>query len=262
MSHTDPEILALRALGEPAGTAADDAHAASCAHCRAELARLAEVVQLARGAGPGNQLEPAPPQVWRGIAAAAGAGPAADTDLAAARPEATAGHGNGHQGTAQPAGRRGRRPAFRLRRELAALAAGLAIGIGATAGVVQLTRNPPARVVAQVELRPLPQFPQWQGASGTAVMRTTAGRQVMAVTLRAPARPGFYEVWLLARNGVSMISLGELDADHTGTFTIPSGTDLRDYSRIDVSLQPFDGSTQHSKTSVVRGSLPAEALGR
>lgn len=57
-----------------------------------------------------------------------------------------------------------------------------------------------------------------------------------------------------------MISLGELDADQTGTFIIPPGTDLRNYSRIDVSLQAFDGSTQHSKTSVVRGSLPAAAL--
>ena len=40
MSHTDPEILALRALGETAGTAHDAEHAESCAHCQAELARL------------------------------------------------------------------------------------------------------------------------------------------------------------------------------------------------------------------------------
>jgi hypothetical protein len=79
-------------------------------------------------------------------------------------------------------------------------------------------------------------------------------------TLHAPRRPGFYEVWLLARDGISMISLGDLNAGHTGTFTVPPGVDLRDYSRIDVSLQPFNGSTQHSKTSVLRGSLPA-ALG-
>jgi anti-sigma-K factor RskA len=116
-------------------------------------------------------------------------------------------------------------------------------------------------VVAQIELSPLPQFPQWQGTSGTAVMRATASQQEIAVTLRAPARPGFYEVWLLAANGISMISLGDLSAGHTGTFTVPPGVDLRNYSRIDVSLQPFDGSTQHSKTSVVRGSLPATALG-
>ena len=83
----------------------------------------------------------------------------------------------------------------------------------------------------------------------------------MVVTLHAPQRSGFYEVWLLARNGVSMISLGDLNADQTGTFTLPPGVDLRNYSRIDVSLQLFNGSTLHSKTSVVRGSLPAVALG-
>jgi len=58
-----------------------------------------------------------------------------------------------------------------------------------------------------------------------------------------------------------MISLGDLNADHTGTFTVPSGVDLRNYSRIDVSLQPFNGSTLHSKASVVRGSLPSVAFG-
>jgi hypothetical protein len=42
---------------------------------------------------------------------------------------------------------------------------------------------------------------------------------------------------------------------------VPPGVDLRDYSRIDISLQPFDGSTQHSKASVVRGVLPPAAIG-
>jgi hypothetical protein len=141
------------------------------------------------------------------------------------------------------------------------VAAGLVIGIGGTIGVAQVVKSPPTHVVARIELSPLPQFPQWQGTTGTAVMRATAGQQQLVVTLRAPARTGFYEVWLLARDGVSMISLGDLSADHTGTFTMPPGVDLGDYSRIDISLQPFNGSTQHSKTSVVRGSLPATALG-
>ncbi len=153
------------------------------------------------------------------------------------------------------------RPRRRLAGALAALAAGLIIGIGGTAGVAQLTKAPATRAVAQIELSPLPQFPQWQGAAGTAVMRATASQREIAVTLRAPVRPGFYEVWLLARNGVSMISLGDLSASHAGTFTVPPGVDLRDYSRIDISLQPFDGSTVHSKASVVRGSLPAAAFG-
>ena len=116
-------------------------------------------------------------------------------------------------------------------------------------------------MIAQVALRPLPQFPQWSGASGTATMESTAAGRVIDVTIRAPRRTGFYEVWLLARNGVSMISLGDLNASHTGSFTVPTGTDLQNYSRIDVSLQPFDGSTLHARTSVVRGSLPSAALG-
>jgi Anti-sigma-K factor rskA len=252
VSHTDPEILALRALGETAGTAHDAEHAKTCAHCRSELARLAEVVQLARHESPQERLETPPPQVWDRIAATVGA------DLngnATAAPAA-----NGTSPPAEPA-LRVRSPRRRLAAGLAGLAAGLIIGIGGTAGVAQLTKAPATHVVAQIVLSPLPQFPQWQGTTGTAVMRATASQQQITITLRAPDRPGFYEAWLLARDGVSMISLGDLNADHVGTFTVPPGVDLRDYSRIDISLQPFNGSTVHVKTSVARGSLPAIALG-
>ena len=279
MSHTDPEILALRALGETAGTAADAEHAASCAHCRAELARLAAVVRLARDTGPGETLQAPAPQLWGRIAAAAGTSPAlndrglngsatlsvpttpeistepADPEAPAA-PESSRGSRPGRPRLAWPRGR--------LAGALAGLAAGVIIGIGGGIGVAQVSpvsQAPPARVIARIELSPLPQFPQWQGTTGTAVMRSTASQQEIVITLRAPARPGFYEAWLLARDGVSMISLGDLSADHAGTFTVPAGVDLRDYSRIDISLQPFDGSTQHSKDSVVRGALPATALG-
>ena len=258
MSHTDPEILALRALGETAGTARDAEHAETCPRCRAELARLTEVVQLARSDGAGERLQAPPPRVWDRIAAAAGPDPVPVSPAAAAA--------NGTSAPAVPRirphrGPRPGRPRRRLATGLAGLAAGLIIGIAGTAGIVQLTRAPATRVVAQIALSPLPQFPQWQGTAGTAVMRATASQQLMVVTLHAPRQPGFYEVWLLARDGVSMISLGDLNAGHTGTFIIPPGTDLHNYSRIDISLQPFDGSTQHSKTSVVRGSLPAAALG-
>ena len=182
-----------------------------------------------------------------------------DGSRANGRPIGTA---DGPAANHPPAGHGARaRRRGRLVTALAGLAAGLIIGIGGTAGVVQLTKAPATRIVAQIQLNPLPQFPQWQEASGTAVMRATASQQVIAVTLNAPERPGFYEVWLLARNGVSMISLGELNADHSGTFTIPPGTNLSNYSRIDVSLQPFNGITVHAKTSVVRGSLPAITQG-
>jgi len=276
VSHTDPEILALRALGETVGTARDDEHAETCAHCRAAQARLTEIVGLARTGGPVEPLETPPPAVWDQIAAAVANGTVPSVVPAApGRGDPHAANGAGHRASGDPreasgdgspvaeaaAGPRRSRRRGRLVTALAGLAAGLIIGIGGTAGVAWLTRAPATRVVAQIELTPLPQFPQWQGASGTAVMRATASQQVIEVMLHAPRRPGFYAVWLLARNGVSMISLGALNAGHTGTFTIPPGTDLRNYSRIDVSLQPFNGSTAHARTSVVRGSLPAGALG-
>ena len=272
MSHTDPEILALRALGETAGAPDDAGHIDGCPQCRAELARLTEVVQLARNDGPLEALVTPPPQVWDAIAAATGTvvpsvngtRPAATASSASGAGPAPAPDSHPAARDSRPAAPSGGLRAWRKRRPLATalagLAAGLIIGVGGTAGIVQLTQTPSPQVVAHIELSPLPAFPQFQGTSGTAVMRATASQQVMAVTLHAPSRPGFYEVWLLARNGVSMISLGDLNADHTGTFVIPPGTDLDNYSRIDISLQPFNGSTVHSRASVVRGSLPSAAL--
>ena len=268
MSHTDPMILTQFALGEAAGDPEDRQHAATCPQCRGELTRLAEIVELARQSGTIERLEQPPPGVWEQIAAAVGNGTAMPVAVAQrATADGSAGDRKQTEDAAGESGAPARRGARTGRRRsrlaigLAGLAAGLIIGIGATAGVVRLTSAPATRVIAQVELSPLPQFPQWQDASGTAVMRATVSQQVIVVTVRAPRRTGFYEVWLLARNGVSMISLGDLGADHTGTFTIPPGTNLRNYSRIDVSLQPFNGSTLHSKVSVVRGSLPPAASG-
>lgn len=54
---------------------------------------------------------------------------------------------------------------------------------------MNLTSSSSPRVIAQIELNPLPQFPQWQGAAGTAVMQATAGQPVIAVSLRAPNAP-------------------------------------------------------------------------
>jgi hypothetical protein len=37
---------------------------------------------------------------------------------------------------------------------------------------------------------------------------------------------------------------------------MPPGVDLATYSRLDVSLQAFNGRTVHARTSVVHGALP------
>ncbi|MGO8885632.1 MAG: anti-sigma factor domain-containing protein [Streptosporangiaceae bacterium] len=289
MSHLDPELLALIALGEPAASAAD--HLSGCADCQAEMRKLAAVVAVARRQDAIEPLEAPPPELWTRIAAAAGVDPAvapqlsrpaangsapgdaltpgrpapdgpadrhADTDAQVAPDRAAGARAPG--GPGPQAGPAGHRPWWR-RRPLAAAAAGalagLIIGAGGAVAVHQLgTQQPAASVVAKIALRPLPQFPQWKDASGTAVMESASGGRVLSVRLHARRPSGFYEVWLLARNGVSMISLGDLGPDGTGAFSLPPGVDLANYSRIDVSLQQFNGSPVHSRISVVRGSLP------
>jgi hypothetical protein len=64
--HTDAELLALLALGEPAGTTDERAHVATCAVCAAELEELRRVVELARSVAKVPLVEP-DPRVWAGI---------------------------------------------------------------------------------------------------------------------------------------------------------------------------------------------------
>ncbi|MGD0686862.1 MAG: anti-sigma factor [Streptosporangiaceae bacterium] len=284
MSHLEAESLALRALGETGGAPPEDAHLAACPHCQSELRQLTAVVALARQADAADRVSHPSPEVWARVAAAAlGSNGSAARAAAGAGAGAGAGDGAGREPARggrlprpAPDGRaarhRGwgswlpRRSSWQPRRPLAAALAGAVAGliIGAGSAVAIHERDaggqPAAtagpRVVARIALRPLPEFPQWRKAAGLAVMEATSRGPLLTVRLSAPRRPGFYEVWLLARNGVSMISLGDLDSAHTGEFSMPPGVDLRNYSRIDISLQPYNGSPVHSPTSVVRGSLP------
>jgi len=252
VSHIDPEVLALIALGEEAEGPDARAHLARCPHCAHELRALVSVVTVAQQAGDSGALESPPPALWSRVAA---------------HPDVRAGQGptmaGGHEPGPEPggaAGLRRRRPAWRRPAAAAVVGvvAGLIIGTGGAAIIhIGQQQAPVIHVMGTSALRPLPQFPQWQAASGSAVMQTSPAGLRLRVTVEAPSGPGFFEVWLLARNGVSMISLGDLNRRHTGEFTVPPGTDLHNYSRIDVSLQPFNGSTAHSRISVVRGALPS-----
>jgi len=261
VTHLAPETLALRALGEPAGTGEDDAHLAGCPLCRADLDQFRAVVSVARADDqPAELLTPAA-GVWARIAQEAGpeAGLAtepADGGSPAAAPPVTVPPAAAPPVTVPPATGVPRRMAPWWRRPLTAGVAGLLIGAAAAAGGYELTATPGPTAGASSTLRPLPQFPRWRHARGTAVMERQAGGLAVTVTVRARPGAGFFEVWLLARDGVKMISLGDLNGSRTGVFAIPPGTSLAEYSRIDVSLQPFDGSTQHSRVSVVRGPLP------
>jgi hypothetical protein len=202
MTHLDPDLAALIALGEDPGP--DRERLAGCAACQAQVDQLAAVVTVARDDGALSLVQP-PPELWDRIAAAAGLDAAAPER--AGQPAPPADHRAPRLIDDAPrAPRRGRRPAapaasWWRRRPLAAglagAAAGLIIGVGGAAGIHELTRPAPATVVATIPLRPLAQFPQWQGARGTAVMASGPGGRQVTVSLRAPRKAGFYEVWLL-----------------------------------------------------------------
>jgi len=89
--HTDPELLALLALGEQIGAEDDRLHLQTCPVCAAELAELRQVVVLARAAGDVTLAQP-DPRVWvavrdevvRAAAATSGSGPRAHASLASA----------------------------------------------------------------------------------------------------------------------------------------------------------------------------------
>lgn len=276
MAHVDPDVLALMALGEAAASPADEQHLPGCQECRSELEQLSRVTAMARAAGPDEApgespagpdgwLTQPPPDLWARVAAEAGvsadsaagltAGPAAGPETGPA-PQRARPPGRPSQ-RARPPGRRA--PWWRV---AAAAAAAALIGAAAAVGIQRLQAAPGPAVVGTSALRPLAQFPQWHGARGTVVLEQGQDGRELRVTLQAPRRPGFFEVWLLARDGVSMIALGELNQSRTGVFGLPPGVDLADYSRVDVSLQPFNGSPVHSEDSVVRGTVPGPASAR
>lgn len=74
--------------------------------------------------------------------------------------------------------------------------------------------------------------------------------------LNIPDDGSFYELWLLKFEGdelADLVSLGRIDGD--GTFTVPDGVDIDEFSVVDVSIEEDDGDPSHSGASVLRGPL-------
>ena len=83
MEHTDPEVLALIALGEPLTDPVVD-HLSLCASCRHEIEALRSTVSVARSAIGEAALQAPPARVWQSVRAELGLA----ADLEPARPEA------------------------------------------------------------------------------------------------------------------------------------------------------------------------------
>lgn len=235
MNHIDPDLLALRALGEEAGSAADLTHLASCAECRLELAHLSRAVVVGRTTlDSGELLDPAP-RVWEAIQR-----DVAEADAEAAVETAAA--------TAPLA------PVTPIRRWIPALAAAAAaVILAAGIGTWWLSRPATPTVLASATLDA---FPAWPDASASAVVEERPdGSRFVDVDLEgAVPEDGFRELWLITSAGDDIVSLGVLDGT-TGSFAIPSGLDLGRFTLVDISQEHFDGDPTHSGDSIVRGEL-------
>jgi hypothetical protein len=276
--HYDPDVLALRALGEEVGPAEADAHLAECAQCRAELEELRHVVRTARSGSPDDAPQAPPAHVWEGIRAELGlpetlvpspadapvtpavapVTPAVQPGEPATRaPEPVAGEPTGAPGTDELAAARHRRRRRLPTAPLLAAAAAVGAVVGGL-GVWALTDGsadqPAPEVVATTPLEPLP---TWD-VEGTASVEVAAdGSRLLVVEVPgagAGEADGYHEVWLLDPDVTQLVSLGVLEGD-SGTFAIPAGLELDELPVVDVSLEPFDGDPAHSGDSVVRGTL-------
>ncbi|MGN6333758.1 MAG: anti-sigma factor [Motilibacteraceae bacterium] len=283
--HCDPELLALRALGEPidAGSAA---HLATCPVCAGDLASLTQVVAAGRGLGdqlhlagpttsPGSPVGPlvAPPAaVWDRIAAEVGLDegtrqpgrdplpapvapvpdlprPAADVDDVSTAPDELASRRHARSG------RRWLLPA--------AVAAAVGIVVGAGAATVvgrdpsppQVSAQPDTTVLGRASLVALP----GHAGSGEAIMEQVGGQRRLVVDVNGLRQQGGYlEVWLMDPGNGGLVSLGVLaggGASLHGDYPVPATLDLAAYPAVDVSAEPFDGNPAHSADSIVRGTM-------
>ena len=91
--HTDPELLALLALGEQVGTADDRAHVLSCPECADELSELTRLVVLGRSVGAETALVSPSQEVWARIRDELALDVATEPPPARAVPSAAAGSG-------------------------------------------------------------------------------------------------------------------------------------------------------------------------
>lgn len=246
-THSDPEELALHALGEEV-SAGTEAHLATCRDCQRELDQLRAVVASGRAIRPEDYPTTPPQRVWDGIAAELGLTPDASSGggEAAAQPAAADVDDLARQRAARATGAR-----FGVLAMAAAAVAGIILGAG-TVALLTGDDEPPGTVVATADLEPLPD----RRGTGVAEVRGTGADRSLVVDVSGLTRnrSGFYEVWLLDKDAQRLVSLGVLRGD-TGTYPLPPSVDVSEYPVVDVSIEPVDGDPAHSGDSVVRGVL-------
>ncbi len=252
VQHCDPETLSLLALGEAAGSAADDLHLETCSRCQSELDQLRAVVATSRSVIDADAPEAPGPEIWDRISAELNLGAAP-----AARPGPTAEASDRRLSVVEPAGSPDTAGVVTppRRQTVPWLIAAAAAVIGVLAGALVVSaanRTAPPPVLASAVLDPL----NVPDAEGTAKLTGAGADRTLTVDVTGlPVTDGFYEVWLLNSAADKLISLGTLGADDVGSFPVPGDLDVADFPVVDVSREPLDGDPSHSTDSVVRGTL-------
>ena len=271
--HSDPEILAMMAMGEPDILLADELHVQECARCLDELKSLLRVATLARSGSPLDPPLDAPgPAVWGSISRTLGLAtdvmPAAFGTAVPAVASAVAPDIAPDPPTSSPPGAtrsfsrsspRVNRTRRQRRRLIAPILAGALAVVAATGAILVATNAfapktaaPKPTILAEARLTALP---GWAGSSGEAILEKTAsGRKVIVTVSESRNIPGYREVWLISNDLTKLISVGVLEGTR-GSFTIPADVNIADYPILDVSSEMPDGNPAHSGDSIVRGTL-------
>jgi hypothetical protein len=266
--HYDDETIALLALVE-AHAANDNAyHLSTCAQCRDSVDELRAVVSVGRELESSDTTVAPPPMVWSRIVdelALVGGDAQQASDMPQTSPVVGVAPIDSRPSGVPEAqvvsleSKRRQSPMSRLFSLGVAAAVGLVLGAG---GMWALGRSPsqvqPVQPVqlASASLAAL-DIPD---TNGTAVLQVKSANQ-RALTVNVsnlPLEAGkFYEVWLMDPLDKNLVALGVLGVDGHGAYVVPAGLDLTQYTAVDVSLQPFNGSPLHSSVSAVRGIMKA-----
>ena len=276
--HPSPDVLALLALGEEAGTPEEGEHVQTCAGCRAEIADLARAVAAGRsGRSSETGLVSPPDRVWHAIRAELGLPASPEESESGARglpdvtpvtvlPQVARAETNGSTpdeppGEGTPVGEVASLDAARTRSSrgrrglalLVAAAVALVLGLGLGLGLDRIL-GPRHTTLWTAELQALPQF---AGSTGEALVQEDAdGNRTLLIELDSPEPvDGSREVWLIDSEVTKMRSLGYL-LGNSGRFNIPADLDLKQFPLVDVSKEPpADPDIRHSGNSIVRGAL-------
>ena len=132
-----------------------------------------------------------------------------------------------------------------------AMAAAAAATVGVLGVSAFLGQAESSSYIAQATNEALPEA--FDGTA-TASVNSDATRIEIAFSSDLPdAEP--VELWLIKPDLSDMVSLGLVETD--GTFAVPTGVDVSEYSVVDLSIEPDDGDATHSGRSILRGQLQA-----